>query len=77
MERLAYTVHARRGRRDDWWIDIDGVRGLTQAKSFDEVAEMAGDLIHLKLDMPADSFDLVVERRGNLRRSEIKPAKGG
>src|SRR2546427_13179836 len=61
-ERNAYVVEAVRDE-DGWWIvEIPQVEGaMTQAPRLDQVEEMARDVISLLLEVPADSFDLVVK----------------
>ena len=57
-ERPTYNV-----RLEPWEhgfeVFIDGV-GVTQARDRGEVEEMARDFIATDLDVPADSFDLVI-----------------
>jgi predicted RNase H-like HicB family nuclease len=77
MDRKAYSVHARRRGDDEWWaITVEELAGVhSQAKRFDEVAGMARDAIALMLEVPPESFDIVIQRHGNLRWSEIKRSK--
>ncbi|MDQ6898067.1 MAG: transcriptional regulator [Candidatus Dormibacteraeota bacterium] len=61
-ERKAYVVEAVRDE-DEWWIvkvpEVDGA--MTQARRLDQVEEMARDVVSLLLEVPPDSFDLVVK----------------
>jgi predicted RNase H-like HicB family nuclease len=61
MRRKAYTAQCR--RVGDWWaIDVPEVPRLhTQARRLDQVEGMARDAIALLLDVPDDSFDVVVQ----------------
>ncbi len=61
MRQKAYRALCR--RVGDWWaIDVPEVPRLhTQARRLDQVEEMARDAIALLLDIPDDSFDVVVQ----------------
>jgi predicted RNase H-like HicB family nuclease len=61
MKRKTYTVQCR--RVGDWWaIDVPDVPRLhTQARRLDQVESMAREAIALLLDIPEDSFDLVLK----------------
>ena len=61
MKRKTYT--ARSQRIDDWWaISVPELSGVhTQARRLAHVESMIRDAIALFLDVPADSFDVVVE----------------
>lgn len=59
--RATYRATVTRGQRY-WLIVVDGV-GATQARRLSEVEHMARDLVHMMLEVPADSFDLTVDRR--------------
>ncbi|WP_174550870.1 hypothetical protein [Actinomadura latina] len=56
--RSLYTVHARRWEHG-WELEIESV-GATQSHSLKDAEMMARDYIRLALDVPADSFDLVL-----------------
>ncbi|MDQ6900484.1 MAG: type II toxin-antitoxin system HicB family antitoxin, partial [Candidatus Dormibacteraeota bacterium] len=60
-ERRAYLAEAVRDE-DGWWIvevpEVDGA--MTQAPRLDQVEEMAREVVALLLELPADSFDVVV-----------------
>lgn len=44
-----------------WIITVDGVKfGMTQARKLKDVEPMARDLIASLMDVPADSFELVI-----------------
>jgi len=61
MKRKKYTVRCT--RVGDWWaITVPDVPRLhTQARRLDQVEVMARDAIALLLNVPEDSFDLVLE----------------
>ncbi len=61
MKRKTYTALCR--RVGDWWaISVPDVpRVHTQARRLDQVEDMARDAVALLLDLPEDSFDVVVE----------------
>jgi len=58
--RPVYTVVA--GRSEGWWaITVPELRGVfSQARRLDRVEYMARDAIALFLEVPKDSFDLVL-----------------
>jgi hypothetical protein len=55
------TYHAY-GRRDGkvWFIELPDLGMATQAKRREQGEDMARDLVALKLDVPPDSFDVVM-----------------
>lgn len=61
VSRPTYTAICR--RVGDWWaIDVRELRGLhTQARRLDQAEAMTRDAIALLRDVPADSFDVIVE----------------
>jgi predicted RNase H-like HicB family nuclease len=63
-ERKAYVAEAVRDE-DGWWIvEVPAVEGaMTQAPRLDQVEEMARDVVALLLELPPDSFDVVVRPR--------------
>jgi predicted RNase H-like HicB family nuclease len=60
VSRKTYTARCRRS--GDWWaIDVPAVRGVfSQARHLSGVEPMARDAIALMLQVPEDSFDVVV-----------------
>jgi DNA-directed RNA polymerase specialized sigma24 family protein len=56
-----YTAVAR--RYGDWWaVDVPKLKGVrTQARRLEHVIPMAADAIALTLDVPEDSFDIVLK----------------
>ncbi|AQY01619.1 hypothetical protein [Microbacterium foliorum] len=44
-----------------WLIRIPELDGVTQARTHDEVPDMARDYIAITLDVPADSFEISVK----------------
>jgi DNA-directed RNA polymerase specialized sigma24 family protein len=61
MNRPRYTARAARSGR--WWaIEVPEVEGaFTQARRLDQVESMAREAISLLLEIPEDSFEVVVE----------------
>jgi predicted RNase H-like HicB family nuclease len=59
--RPTYKVAAVRSGR--WWaIEVPELRGVfSQARRLDQVESMAREVIALMLNVPEDSFDIVVE----------------
>ncbi len=59
--RHGYTVRAR--PRGKWWaIEVVELPGIfSQAKRLEHVNDVARNAICLQLDVPAESFDLIVE----------------
>ena len=59
------TYTAVCSRVGDWWaVDVAEIRGVhTQARRLDQVEAMARDAIALLRDVPADSFEVVVQPR--------------
>jgi len=59
--RRSYTARCRRSGA--WWaIDVPELRGVySQARRLDQVEEMARDAIALFLDVPDDSFDVILQ----------------
>ena len=59
-DRPTYIATARRS--GDWWaIEVPGVQGVhSQAKRLDQVESMAREAIALMLDVPEDSFDVIL-----------------
>lgn len=59
--KASYTAVCR--RVGDWWaVDVAEIRGVhTQARRLDQVEAMARDAIASLRDVPADSFDVVVQ----------------
>lgn len=56
------TYQARVAREGKWWmVRVPEIDGLTQARRYSEVEEMARSLLAIALDIPEDSFDLHVE----------------
>jgi hypothetical protein len=56
------TYRAEVARQGKWWmVRVPEIDGLTQARRFSEVEEMARSLLAISLDVPEDSFDLRVE----------------
>ncbi|HEX8305349.1 MAG TPA: hypothetical protein VF612_10765 [Jatrophihabitans sp.] len=56
------TYRAAVAREGKWWmVRVPEIDGLTQARRFSEVEEMARSLLAIALDVPEDSFDLRVE----------------
>lgn len=62
-EASSYTAVCR--RFGDWWgVSVPGLPGVhTQARTLDEVADMARDAIALMLDVDADAIRVSVEHR--------------
>ena len=56
--RPSYTVRAKRWEHG-WELHIAGV-GVTQSHGLDDAEMMVRDYIALDLDVPADSFDVVI-----------------
>jgi predicted RNase H-like HicB family nuclease len=60
-KRRSYVVEAVRDE-DGWWIvevpEVDGA--MTQAPRLDQAEGMARDVVSLLLEVPPDTFDLVV-----------------
>lgn len=55
------TFNAVATREGKWWVvDVDGV-GVTQGRTADEAEEMAADLVHGMLQIPVDTFKVVVD----------------
>jgi hypothetical protein len=57
---------------DFWYIEVDGVPkwgdapgAFTQARTVDEIELMARDVTAITLDVPHDSFDLLIETVGD------------
>jgi predicted RNase H-like HicB family nuclease len=60
-ERRVYVADAVRDEEGWWIIEVPEVDGaMTQAPRLDQVEEMARDVVSLLLEVPADSFDLLV-----------------
>ena len=61
--RFTYRAHASADGTGWWSISVDGVRtgANTKVQGVDNVNESARAVIALVLDVPADSFDVVVE----------------
>lgn len=59
--RRSYTARCRRSGA--WWaIDVPELRGVySQARRLDQVEGMARDAIALFLDVPDDSFDVILQ----------------
>lgn len=57
--RTEYTVIATRWAKG-WELGVQGV-GATQSHTLDDAPMMARDLIARRMDVPADSFDVVVK----------------
>jgi hypothetical protein len=56
------TYRAEVARQGKWWmVRVPEIDGLTQARRFSEVEEMARSLLAITLEVPEDSFDLLVE----------------
>lgn len=57
------TYTARATRSGDWWaIEVEELEGVfTQARRLEQVEAMARDAIALMLDIPPDSFDIVMQ----------------
>jgi hypothetical protein len=56
------TYHAQVARQGKWWmVRVPEIDGLTQARRFSEVEEMARSLLAIALDIPENSFGLRVE----------------
>jgi predicted RNase H-like HicB family nuclease len=61
-ERETYTVRCRREPSGWWFVEVPDVEGgYTQARRLDQVEYMVRDLLSLLLDVPEDSFDVIVE----------------
>ncbi len=45
-----------------WLIRIPELDGATQARTRDEIPDMARDYIAITLNVPADSFEIAVKR---------------
>jgi predicted RNase H-like HicB family nuclease len=60
MKRKVYTARAQRAGK--WWaISVEGLPGaLSQVRRLDQAEAMAREVIALVLDVPVDSFDVVV-----------------
>jgi hypothetical protein len=54
--RTQYTVVAKRWEQG-WELHIEGV-GVTQSDTLDDAELMARDLISIRTEVPADSFDV-------------------
>lgn len=63
MTRTTYKVTAT--REDGWWVlDVPELEGVfSQARRLDQAEDMARDAIAVMLDVPEESFDVVVEPR--------------
>jgi len=59
VTKTVYDVTAKRWS-GGWELHIDGV-GVTQSRTLDDAPAMARDYIALDLDVPEDSFDVVVK----------------
>jgi hypothetical protein len=56
------TYRAEVARQGKWWmVRLPDIDGLTQARRFSEVEEMARSLLAITLDVPEDSFAVTVE----------------
>jgi predicted RNase H-like HicB family nuclease len=60
VKRKVYTARAQ--REGKWWaISVKGLPGaLSQVRRLDQAEAMAREVIALVLDVPGDSFDVVV-----------------
>lgn len=59
--RPAYAAQCRQDPSGWWFVEVPGVEGgYTQARRRDQVEYMVRDLLSLLLDVPADSFDVIV-----------------
>jgi predicted RNase H-like HicB family nuclease len=60
-ERATYQVTTHRDDSGWWFARVEGVQGaVTQARRLDQVPAMAREVLSLLLDVPPDSFDVVV-----------------
>ena len=79
-DRPTYIATARRS--GDWWaIEVPGVEGVhSQARRLDQVDSMAREAIALMLDVPEDSFDLILmpelDNEVTVLLGEVARAKG-
>jgi hypothetical protein len=55
---MQYAVTATRWEKG-WELEIEGV-GVTQSHTLEDADEMARDLISRRLDVPYNSFDVIV-----------------
>jgi DNA-directed RNA polymerase specialized sigma subunit len=62
MQKQRKTYTARAQREGKWWaISVKGLPGaLSQVRRLDQAEAMAREVIALVLDVPEDSFDVVV-----------------
>jgi DNA-directed RNA polymerase specialized sigma subunit len=69
-KRKVYTARAQ--REGKWWaISVEGLPGaLSQVRRLDQAEAMAREVIALVLDLPEDSFDVVVTPELNEKHRE-------